>query len=62
MIEPTPPMTACELLDRFDRFADTENIAEARIHNADYEERETIERLIELERRWKLLHGWRKSA
>lgn len=52
MPEPLPPLPACDLLDVFNRFADTEEIAQARIANADYSEHESVCRLRELRRRW----------
>lgn len=52
---------AVELLEMFNRTAETENIALARIHNADYEERETLDRLQALRDFWKRLYGKRNA-
>jgi hypothetical protein len=48
-------MTAVELLDLFNRYAETEVNALAKIACADFVEHETVCRIRELRRRWALL-------
>lgn len=44
-MNPTPPLTGCELLDLFERYPSDENIANIRIRQADYCERMAVQRL-----------------
>jgi hypothetical protein len=45
MPEPTPPLTACELLTLFNRSAAQEPYAQVRVDQADYCERLSLDKL-----------------
>lgn len=61
MIDPTPPMTACELHELFCRYIEDEQMAQARVAAADAEEMVSRTRLAILEAMWARLYGKREA-
>lgn len=51
-MEALPPMTASELHELFNRYVDSERVAQARVAFADSIEHESVCRIRELRRRW----------